>query len=81
MTPFKQALLPEIKLETFYDNGKRFYITPEGNRYKSVTTALSFLNAKQIAEWRAKVGEDQLRKSLPQQALEELNSTKYAKTM
>ena len=59
---FKQQLLPEIKLETINDNGKRFYITPEGNKYRSVTTALSSMNAKQIAEWRAKVGEDQATK-------------------
>lgn len=59
---FKQQLLPEIKLETINDQGKRYYITPEGNKYRSVTTALSSINAKQIAEWRAKVGEEQATK-------------------
>ena len=59
---FKQQLLPDIKLETINDQGKRYYITPEGNKYRSVTTALSSINAKQIAEWRAKVGEEQATK-------------------
>ena len=40
-------------------NGKRFYVTPEGNKYPSVTTVLSTMNARAINEWRATVGEQE----------------------
>jgi len=59
---FKYSLFPEIKLETTYIDGKRFYTTPEGNLYRSVTTALSQINADKIRLWREKVGEEQANK-------------------
>lgn len=37
----------------------RTYLTPEGNKLPSVTTILSILSRKGIAEWRAKVGEEE----------------------
>jgi len=61
-SPFKFQLLKEIDLETFYQDGKRYYKTPEGNNYRSVTTALSLLNADKIKQWREKVGEEQATK-------------------
>ena len=40
----------------------RQYVTPDGTRYPSVTTVLSILKEKEIAEWRQRVGEDQANK-------------------
>ena len=48
--------LPEITTESI--KGKRFYVTPEGNKYPSITTVLSVRNKKGIAEWRKRVGND-----------------------
>lgn len=59
---FQFELFREIDLKTTYENGKRFYTTPEGNKYRSVTTALSQLNADKIKQWREKVGEEQANK-------------------
>ena len=56
---FKLKLLPEIKLETSYVDGKRYYTTPEGSKYRSVTTALSSMGADKIAEWRKRVGNEE----------------------
>lgn len=47
-----------LDLPTETVNGKRHYITPEGNRYPSVTTVLSTMSADGIAAWRKKVGND-----------------------
>jgi len=44
-------------LQTENINGKRHYVTPEGNRYLSITSLLSHLSSKGISEWRARVGE------------------------
>lgn len=38
-------------------DGGRVYVTPEGNRYPSVTTVLQEHSRKAITEWRKKVGE------------------------
>ena len=40
-------------------DGKRYYVTPDGNRYPSVTTITSQASAKSIAIWRKRVGEDE----------------------
>lgn len=61
-SPFQLEIFPEIDLKTTYENGKRFYTTPEGNKYRSVTTALSQLNEDKIKQWREKVGEEQANK-------------------
>ena len=37
----------------------RVYTDPKGNEYYSITTCLSILSAKAIAEWRARVGEEE----------------------
>ncbi len=49
-------LLPEITTENI--NGKRFYVTPEGNKYPSITTVLSGRNKDGIVRWRESVGND-----------------------
>lgn len=42
--------------------GNRLYVTPNGDRYPSVTTVLADYNKKEIMEWRARVGEEQANK-------------------
>jgi len=49
-------LLPEIHTETI--KGKRFYVTPEGKKYPSITTVLSGRNKEGIVRWRESVGND-----------------------
>lgn len=50
--------LPTIHNEDT-DNG-RFYVTPEGNRYQSVTTFLGkFSDNSWVEEWKARVGEEE----------------------
>ena len=48
--------LPEISTETI--NGKRFYVTPEGKKYPSITTVLSGRSKEGINRWRKSVGDD-----------------------
>ncbi len=46
------------KLTTQTVNFKRFYETPDGNLYPSITTVLSTRNKKGLFEWRKKVGDE-----------------------
>ena len=48
--------LPELKTETI--NRKRYYVTPEGNKYPSITTILSIRKKEGLFEWRKRVGND-----------------------
>ena len=48
--------LPEILTENI--NGKRFYVTPEGKKYPSITTVLAGRNKEGIIKWRESVGND-----------------------
>ena len=48
--------LPDITTETI--KGKRFYITPEGKKYPSITTVLSGRNSEGLVKWRESVGND-----------------------
>lgn len=50
--------LTSCKLTQINEDGTRFYVTPEGNKYPSVTTILSEYNRKFISEWRQRVGEE-----------------------
>ena len=52
--------IPEIKTENF--DGGRYYVTPSGERYPSITTVLSILSKKAIIEWRNRVGEAEANK-------------------
>jgi len=51
-----QTSLPEVTTETI--NRKRFYVTPEGNKYPSITTVLSTRKKEGLFEWRKRVGND-----------------------
>ena len=48
--------LPDITTQTI--QGKRFYVTPEGNKYPSITTVLSGKGNEGIIKWRESVGND-----------------------
>ena len=40
------------------ENGQRFYQTPEGQKYPSVTTVTSLLTRDHIKLWKKRVGEE-----------------------
>ena len=44
-------------LQTENINGKRHYVTPDGNKYISITSLLSNLSKAGIQKWRERVGE------------------------
>ena len=48
--------LPELTTKTI--DRKRYYITPEGKEYPSITTVLSNRGKKGLFEWRKRVGND-----------------------
>lgn len=50
--------LPKLQKVT-KENGQRYYVTPEGNKYPSVTTVLSEWKKKELAKWRARVGNEE----------------------
>ena len=47
--------LPVLSTKTV--DKKRFYVTPEGNEYPSITTVLSPRNKEGLMKWRKRVGE------------------------
>lgn len=60
---FNHVQVPEIKLEKVtLDDGKRYYVTPEGKKYPSITTMLSYFSKDAIMEWRKKVGHEEANK-------------------
>lgn len=55
---FEHEKLEWQEIESFQEDGKRFYRTPSGKKYPSMTTVLSMLSAKSIAAWRKRVGDE-----------------------
>lgn len=53
---FVSGLPTLTPLETENIDGKRFYCTPSGEKYPSVTTVLGHFKKKKIVEWRNRVG-------------------------
>ena len=49
---------PEIKII----DGKRFYVTPDGNSYPSITTVLSLQNKPSLEKWKKDVGEKEAKR-------------------
>ena len=47
-----------IDIRQVNEDGTRYYETPDGSKYPSVTTVLSEYSKQAIAEWRARVGEE-----------------------
>ena len=52
--------LQDLKTENI--EGKRFYVTPKGNKYVSITSLLGNLSKQSIIEWRRRVGEAEANK-------------------
>ena len=50
--------VPEIQVI----DGKRFYVTPEGNFYPSITTVLSLQDKPGLKKWRETVGEKEAKR-------------------
>ena len=58
------ATRPEMSfgIRTENKNGKRHYVTPEGELYPSITTILGEFSKASIQEWRKRVGETEANK-------------------
>ena len=52
--------LQDLRTENI--NGKRHYVTPDGNKYISITSLLSNLSKADIQKWRERVGEAEANK-------------------
>jgi CRISPR/Cas system-associated exonuclease Cas4 (RecB family) len=52
MRNFNHTEIQKQELQRIEENGKRFYVTPEGNRYPSVTTVTGHAKKAFFAEWR-----------------------------
>lgn len=60
MKTFNRKVCPELQsLPTEEINGKRYYVTPTGNRLPSVTTVLGHFKKASLAAWRARVGHEE----------------------
>ena len=55
---FKHKTVEIEELSTQTINRKRFYVTPEGKKYPSITTVLSNRKKEGLFEWRKRVGND-----------------------
>lgn len=53
--------IPKLK-QVALPSGKRHYITPEGNKYPSVTTMLSIEEKPYITSWKNTIGHDNAKK-------------------
>ena len=66
MKTFIREELPQIDLDSEMTEHGRFYITPEGISYPSITTVLSAMQSaekkKVLEQWRARVGEAEANK-------------------
>lgn len=51
-------ILPDLKSVTD-PNGSRYYVTPDGDKFPSVTTVVGAQKKENILEWRRKVGEEE----------------------
>lgn len=49
--------VPLIDLESITSDNGRLYVTPDGNKYPSVTTVIGATKKQSIIEWRKRVGE------------------------
>lgn len=59
---FTHKPFPKIEIPRKEIDGKRYYVTPSGEHYRSVTTILSELTKDSIQEWRDRVGEQEANK-------------------
>lgn len=59
---FDRREIEFTELDSVMEDGKRFYLTPTGEKYPSVTTVLGRLNSKSIMEWRNRIGHEEANK-------------------
>ena len=61
---FTHIGLDPIEMKTVEVDGKRYYLTPEGNNYPSITTVIGANPKKQeiLRKWRARVGKEAAQK-------------------
>lgn len=59
---FALKLFEPKKLKQINEDGRRLYVTEGGEKYPSVTTALSLIGRKKLNEWRRRVGFDKANK-------------------
>ena len=55
---FKHTLIDFDELKTSNENGSRYYVTPDGNKYPSVTTVCGLATKDAIKAWRKRVGNE-----------------------
>ena len=55
---FTHKPFPKIEIPRKEIDGKRYYVTPGGDHYRSVTTVLSALSKEGIDKWRDKIGHE-----------------------
>lgn len=60
MKVFDHVGLKPVEMDTVTIDGKRYYLTPSGNKYPSITTVISNNSKKQksLAKWRNRIGKD-----------------------
>jgi len=56
---FVHDLLQPKVIDQVTGDGYRYYTTPEGNKYPSITSALSYLSEKHIDAWKERIGEEE----------------------
>lgn len=55
---FEHSFFDKTEIEAVYEDGKRYYLTPNGAKYPSVTTVISQkFGTHHLDEWRKRVGE------------------------
>jgi len=64
---------PLIDLESITSDNGRLYVTPEGNKYPSVTTVIGAKQKQSIIEWRKRVGEKEANRISSRAALRGTN--------
>lgn len=66
---FNHNFVTEVDMETTSIDGKRYYVLPDGKKFRSVTTVLGEkLDKTALLEWRKKVGESEANKISTQAA-------------
>jgi hypothetical protein len=66
---FKHNLVPEVEIDTKNIDGKRYYVLPSGEKFRSVTTVLDgALDKTALMEWKKRVGEEEAQKISTQAA-------------
>jgi hypothetical protein len=66
---FKHNLVPEVDITTETIDGKRYYVLPNGEKFRSVTTVLDgALDKTALMEWKKRVGHEEAQKITVQAA-------------